>query len=270
MSEVESIGVPERGDVRAARYSINAVANALAILKMLAGQEAVTINDAATAVSVSRSTAYRLMVTLEDSRLAERIPAGGYRVGPEAILWATRVLAQLDIREVAEPILRQVWRASGETVNLGLLRGSELVYGEVLASPARFRTSEEPGARIPLHAAAIGKAVGAYLEPDRVAGLLGDEPYPSFTRSTVTSWPELLAVLESVRAKGFATDLEEIEIGVACVGAPVFKDGRVIGAISVSAPRARMSAERIETLGAELREAAAELSSRLSTPARSA
>ena len=143
---------------RAERYTIEAVANALSILAAIAGREMLGLSEAAEVAGVSKSTAYRLLATLEGAFLVERLPEGGYRAGIEAIRWASQLLAHLDVRTVAGPILRQLREGTGETVNLAILRENRLVYIEILESPAAFRMADVPGAFVAIHSTALGKA----------------------------------------------------------------------------------------------------------------
>jgi DNA-binding IclR family transcriptional regulator len=248
---------------QAERYSIGAVENALTLLGAIAERDVLGLGEAAEIAGVSKSTAYRLLATLEVAGLAERLPESGYRAGVEAIRWASRLLAGLDVRTVALPTLRRLRDETGETVNLALLRDSGLVYVEILESPAAFRMADVPGAAVPIHAAALGKAVAVHLEPKQLAEMLGPEPYQRFTANTPTTWQSYNGALTTTRTQGYGVDLEEISIGVACVGAAILDGGRVVGAMSVSAPRARMTDERIEEVGLRLVSAAGEISVRL-------
>jgi IclR family acetate operon transcriptional repressor len=248
---------------QAERYSIGAVENALVLLTAIAEQDVLGLGEAADLAGVSKSTAYRLLATLEVAGLVERLPESGYRAGVEAIRWASRLLAGLDVRTVAMPALKRLRDETGETVNLAILRDSSLVYVEILESPAAFRMADVPGSVVPIHATALGKAVAVHLEPRRLAVVLGPEPYERFTAETPTTWQAFNASLAATRTTGYGVDLEEVSIGVACVGAAVLNRGGVVGAMSVSAPRARMSDARIEDVGKRIVALAAEVSQRL-------
>ena len=213
--------VPDSGDAPRARgaerYAIGAVSNALAILSALAERDSLGLTEAAELAGVSKSTAYRLLATLQSFGLAERLPTGGYRAGAEAVRWASQLMGQLDVRRVAEPLLRQLRDVTGETVNLAVLREASLVYVAIEASPSPFRMADVPGALAPIHATALGKAVAIHLDPARLGVLLGSEPYPAITPATLTTWRQLAADLDGARARGYAVDLEEVAAGVVCV-----------------------------------------------------
>ena len=248
---------------QAERYSIGAVENALVLLRAIAEQDVLGLGEAAELAGVSKSTAYRLLATLEVAGLAERLPESGYRAGVEAMRWASRLLAGLDVRTVALPALKRLRDETGETVNLAILRDSSLVYVEILESPAAFRMADVPGSVVPIHATALGKAIAVHLEPKRLAAVLGPEPYERFTAETPTTWQAFNASLAATRTTGYGVDMEEMSIGVACVGAAVLTGGGVVGAMSVSAPRARMTDARIEDVGQRIVALAAEVSQRL-------
>src|SRR5262245_15188485 len=246
------------------RYTVNAVASALVIFAKVVEDGSTSLDAAAQAAGVSRSTAYRLLATLTDLGLLERIPGGGYMPGVEAFRWATRLLDHLDLSKAATPILLRLREECGETANLALFQGSELIYAEVFESPGILRTVENVGSSVPLRAAAIGKAVAAYLDEQLLRRMLGPEPYPVLTTQTLTTWSELEEDLAAIRERGHALDLESVEPGVVCIAAPIFRSGRVVGAISLSGPRTRLTEPRHADLAAVVSDAGAEVSRLLS------
>lgn len=270
MKQVSRLGTPPDDQPSArrspdVRYSIDAVVNAVKILGALVEHKSLSLTAAAEAAGVSKSTAYRLLATLEMTGLVERPTRAGYVAGPQAIRWGMKLIDGVDVRVAASPFARALRDRTGETVNVAGLRGNSVVYVEILESPSAFRMSATPESLVPMHAAAIGKAIAAHLEPARLATLLGPEPFDSFTPNTVTSWTKLADELARIRQIGHATDMEEVEIGVVCVGAPIFLDERIVGAMSVSAPRARISDGRAEEFGRQVAQAARQASKRLTT-----
>jgi DNA-binding IclR family transcriptional regulator len=248
---------------RAERYTIEAVANALAILRAIAGRDVLALSDAAEVAGVSKSTAYRLLATLEGASLVERLPEGGYRAGIEAVRWASELLGQLDVRTVSLPFLHQLRQDTGETVNLAVLRDNRLVYVEILESPSPFRMADVPGATAPVHATALGKAVAVHLDPVRLGLILGPEPYERFTPMTPCTWPELNARLDAAREAGYAVDTGEVALGVTCVAAAIVVRDQVLGAISISAPQARVDEKTLERFGTLTREITGLIAARL-------
>ena len=261
--DTDTMSNDENGGSQPARYSVNAVATALAVFGSVVEQGTISLEQAATVAGVSRSTAYRLVMTLSEAGLVDRAPTGGYQPGPRAYQWAAKLLDQLDVRAVAAPGLHSLWSETGESVNLALLHDTKLVYVDALESPGLLRTVEEMGTSVPIHAAAIGKAVSAHLDPGQLAAILPPEPYPQLGPRSATTWNELRPELERVRERGYALDVEEVAQGVACVAAPVLVNGRAIGAVSLSGPRARMTDDRLADLGRRVQVVANEISQSL-------
>jgi DNA-binding IclR family transcriptional regulator len=119
---------------------------------------------------------------------------------------------------------------------------------------------------VPLHAAAIGKAVAAHLDESLLGQLLGPEPYPRLTAGTITTRSKLAKELAAIREAGYALDLESVEPGVVCIGAPIFRNGRIAGAVSLSGPRTRLTDKAIRALTPTVGDAAARITSNLSPP----
>jgi IclR family acetate operon transcriptional repressor len=242
------------------RYEIGAVSRALAILDLIVQNGGASLVEAAAAARVAKSTAYRLLTTLERARLVERRPEGGYVPGAVALRWAGRLIARLELRDLALPYLRQLRDVTGETVNLATLHEAGMAYVEILQSPAAFRMADTPGDSVPMHAAALGKAVGASLDPSRLAVMLGPEPYPALTPHTSTTWRQLSGELEQVRHRGYALDLQQVDLGASCVAVALPRGGTPVGAISVAGPSVRVTEDRLESIGRLLIEAATEIS----------
>ncbi len=241
------------------RYEIAAVTKALAILSAMADQQPLSLADATSAAGVSKSTAFRLLATLQAAEAVEQLPQGGYQAGPAAIRWALRIIASLEVRVAARPLMLELRSQTGETVNLALVRGSNLVYVEVLESPSPFRVAEGPGSIAPMHATALGRAIAPHLDPAQLDSMLGPEPLEAFTEHTPRTIREFRTVMAS-GDRGFAIDREEAAVGVVCVAAPIFIAGQAIGALSVSMPRARCDDVRLAEIGRKVAQAAALIS----------
>ena len=247
----------------ASRYMIEAVEKSLRILLSLADHPTIGVAEAASIAGVSRSRAYRILTTLESAGLAARMPRHGYRTGAKAVRFATLVLAQLDVRAVSRPTLERLWRETGESVNLAILRGLDLVCTEVLESPSQLRVADTPGTRWPLHATATGRAISAHLDRRLLDAAVGPEPFQAYTQRTATTWTALDARLADARERGYAIDIEESAAGVACVAAALFRDGTVIGGISVTGPRSRLTDGVLEAMAPRVVHAAADISAAL-------
>jgi IclR family acetate operon transcriptional repressor len=143
----------------------------------------------------------------------------------------------------------------GETINLGVLDGNRVVYVEILESNKAVRLAARRGDRDPIHSTALGKAIASRLSSDAVVAILAAEGMPKRTSKTLTDEAGYLAELDKVRAQGYAFDLGENEEDGRCIAVP-FRNSRVLAAISLSAPAARMGDGLMADVAGELMSAA--------------
>lgn len=236
---------------------VQSVDRALDILEVLAGSSGpLGVTEVAREVGLAQGTAHRLLVALLQRGWVRQDGGRKYAVGPAAMR-----LGDASYRELgaaAAPALRTVVDATGETANLALLEGVEMVYVAQSSSPHTLRIFAEVGRRVPLHATAVGKVALAGLPPDATRSLLGGRTLQARTRHTLTSLEDLEAEVARARREGYALDDEEQELGVRCVAVPVGLHGLSM-ALSVSAPTERLSAERARALVPLLQQIAADL-----------
>jgi DNA-binding IclR family transcriptional regulator len=204
------------------------------------------------------STVHALLVELADVGLLERLQGGNYRLGHRAIPTGRALLEGYDAVAVATPILQSLAEATGESVRLARLDGSSVFYETKVDGASRFGGRIGGGQYFAAHAAATGKVLLAH-SPDLVMVLEnGLEPV---TANTITDPRVFQREVESVRKTGVAIDLEEMELGAACIATLVC--GPIQHAISISGPVERIEAGARE-LQAKLQAAAKELGEILS------
>jgi IclR family transcriptional regulator, acetate operon repressor len=248
----------EPADQTPNEYSIRAVERVCDLLNLIgSAAEGVSAVDAAAAVGLPRSSAFRYLVTLEQRRYVERdAETGNYRLGTAILPLQVREVDRLIQR--ARPHLEQLRDDLGETANLARLDGTRVIYLDILESPQAMRLAARPGERDHLHSTALGKAVAAGLDEGEVRRIIDAEGLPRFTDRTITDAERLLQELRRVRRRGYAIDDGENEPGARCVA--VTLPGRPTEAISVSAPAARLTQARAKEVAAKLAEAAAAIS----------
>jgi DNA-binding IclR family transcriptional regulator len=162
------------------------------------------------------------------------------------------------------PILQKLWTATGETVNLAILDGQQILYLDVIESSHTFRLSSQVGVRRPVYCTALGKAMISQLPADELKELLASLTFERFTPHTLTQPAKLCKELEKMRSQGYAVDDEEAVLGARCVAAPIFDaNNKVVAAVSVSGPLTRVTAEKAPMIGALLKKAAHAISRRL-------
>lgn len=214
--------------------------------------------------AINKSTAYRFLAHLEREGYLMRDDSGSYMLGMKLLQLGARGNHRTILDQAAAPVLRELWKATEETVNVGVLDGGQVLYVAVLESPHAFRLVSKIGMRRPLYSTALGKALLAFAPDEEKAHLLSSLNFQALTPYTLTSHMQLKSELENVRRQGYALDNEENVLGARCIGAPILNArDEAIGAISLSAPIARISTEKIGMFVVAVKDAAAEIGTRL-------
>jgi IclR family KDG regulon transcriptional repressor len=250
-------------------YSIAVLDRALDLLEALAEAPAgapLGVSEVARRVGVTKSAAFRILANLERRGYVAKDPVSArYTLGTHLVYLGERSLGAIDLRAAARPSLEALQQRFGETVNLGVREGAEVVYVDMIESSHGLRMAARVGGRDYLHSTALGKAILAYLPPaERDQLLHAPEGLPARTERTITDPVRLRAELERVRERGIAEDRDENEVGARCLSAPIFDHrGAVAGAISVSAPDSRLDDARAADVGLTVREEASMVTQRL-------
>lgn len=217
------------------------------------------LSDLAQRTGLSVSTAHRLVRTLCAGGLLMQNPATErYGLGPALVVLGRRAEEDLGY-DRALPALRVLSELTGESVNLGIRAGAEVLVVLDVASSSPLRFDQPVGTRVPIHTSAMGKCLLAFSAhpSDEVDGLPG---LPRFTERTITDRAALLEVLADVRERGWALNDGERLDGVRTMAAPVLRhDGTAAGAVAVQGPSSRLTDERIPEIVAALRSTATSL-----------
>ncbi len=242
---------------------VQSVDRALTILQVLARHGELGVTEIAAELGVHKSTAFRLVATLEGHGMVEQHQGRGkYRLGVGLLRLAGATTARLDLVQEARPVCRQLASDTGETVNLAVLSGTSALYLDQVAGTSALQSHNWVGQHIPLHATSNGKVLLAGLEADRRDELV--RRLPAFTASTITQRARLREELARVEGQGWAVAVDELEVGLAAVAAPVRSaHGDVVASMSVSGPTFRLGEERVGQVLPLLLEAADEVSHRM-------
>ena len=253
------------GTVEAA--GVQSVDRALTILAVLARLGQAGVSEIAAELGVHKSTAFRLMATLENHDIVEQTEVRGkYRLGLGLVRLAGASSARLDVVQEARPVCRRLAAECGETVNLAVLSEASALYVDQVSVGSGLPSHNWVGQHIPLHATSNGKVLLSGLDPAEVDLRLGDgmAELPAYTHRTITSRAELLQELETVREQGYAVAADELEVGLTALAAPVRSaHGDVIASISLSGQTFRLPDARVEELVPVVVAAGAEVSRRL-------
>jgi IclR family acetate operon transcriptional repressor len=237
--------------------SVESVDRALRVLDALAEHGAgISLDDLAEAMALPKSSLHRTLTALRERGFAGQREDGRYTVGSELLRIAFRFHDRMDARVVWRPLLERMRDDCNETVHLGVLDGADVVYVDKLESSHSVTLTSRIGGRNPAHCTGVGKALLAWTYPTDDALFAWIErtgPLQRKTRGSITDPAPLAEQMAKVRRDGYATDLEESELGVRCVAAPVFLGGAApVAAVSIAAPKERMPVARMRTLGQDL------------------
>ena len=228
--------------------------------------DGLSLNQAAQALGVAKSTAFNLLKTLvAHGYLREERPGHRYFLGMSLMRLGDLVGQQLPVTEISRPLLRELTDATGLTSRVAVVDDGCPVFLERVDGPGMVRFHAPLGCREAPHASAAGKSILATYDEERVRQICQARGLVAHTRSTITDIEALLADLEQTRARGFAIDDEEEAEGVFCVGA-AFMDhqNRCVGALSVTGIRAEVPAWRVLHIGELVREHADRLTRKMS------
>lgn len=243
-------------------YTLRAVDRVCDVLDILANsQEPVTLTAVAENSKLPKSSAFRYLAVLEERGYVSRDELTGlFELGPAFRPQHTRAVENLS--KIGLPIIETLRDSLMETTNIGVLDGTSVVYLAVAESPHRMRVASRVGERGAIHSTALGKAICSQLPESRVLAILSASGMPAITHRTITDHSQYLGELRDVRAKGFAVDDTEDQLGSRCV-AVVIPGLEVPAGVSVSAPSSRLSVDAVDDVAKVLTKAAKEIAQSL-------
>lgn len=223
-------------------------------------------SELAQALGLHRSIVYRILATLERRGFVTQTDhRGRFRLGLKLVELGNVVLAGMDPRQVAHPIMARLVQETGESAFLTVISGDESVCVDKIDSPQRIRVTLTVGGRYPLHAGASNKILLAYLPQETIDELIarGLEP---ITPNTITDAERLREDLATIRKQGWAHSVGELTPGVAAIAVPLRdSNGAVVAALSIAGLASGFSEDRLPTLISMTRQAAEEISAQLLT-----
>jgi len=245
------------------------------ILEMV-GQnpQGMSIRDLSSGLKLPKGTIHRLLSSLSYFGYIRQDPeTKSYFLGLKLMELNALLDSQLDLRKVAEPILRDLAEKIKQTAHMVILDRNEVVYIEKIETqqPAGgLKMASRLGSRNPVHSSAVGKALLAYASEEAREDFLREKGLPRRTANTITDPGAFRDHLRMVRDQGYAIDDEENEQGIRCLGAPIFNGkGRALAAVSVSGPVFQMTKKFVQdVVRKEVVAAASEISRRLGFPGK--
>ncbi|MCG6941002.1 MAG: IclR family transcriptional regulator [Thiohalocapsa sp.] len=206
------------------------------------------------------STAHRILASLADNGFVERDAAGRYRLGLRLLQLGVRLHGDVDMRALALPVMEALRDRLGETINLTIREGDQVVYIEKATPSRSVHVQQLIGSRAPLHVTAVGKLMLAAGGESAIRAYAERTNLPAYTRNSITNVERLIAECAAALEAGHALDNEEAELDVGCIGVLLHDaTGRVAGGLSVSAPIERRRLEWIDAVRAAGQEISTQL-----------
>lgn len=250
MPRIKSPSTPAQGfDVQASPerhasgMAIQVIDRATRLLDALASEsDPVTLKSLAQTTQLHPSTAHRILNDLVLARYVERVDSGLYQLGMRLLELGSLVRGRLNVREAAVDAMQALHKLTGQTVNLSIQQGDEIVYVDrAWSERSGMQVVRAIGGRAPLHLTSTGKLFLAAADPRHVRAYATRTGLAGNTRNSLTAFDTLERELSLIRRHGYARDNEELELGVRCIAAGIHDDtGRLVAGLSISAPAERL------------------------------
>ena len=246
-------------------YNITALQRGLRLLQLFSeSSRGLTAKQVAVLSRLPASTVHRFLANLEGTGFLNCSGDGVYHLGIACFSIGQAALGQLDIRRLSLPYLQELNQQTRETIHLTVRHGLSAVYVEKLDSPEPLRIHSRIGAAVPLYCTAVGKVMLAYMPDEERKKLLPQLGLKRLTPNTVGNRQELEGELYRVRKNGYACDLEEHELHIRCIAAPIWDHaGGVHASLSITAPMVRMTVTRLRQLAPMIQAAGLQISREL-------
>ncbi|MFI2437537.1 IclR family transcriptional regulator [Streptomyces sp. NPDC018693] len=244
---------------------MQSVDRAISVLEILAQRGEAGVSEVAGEIDVHKSTAFRLLGALESRGLVEQAgERGKYRLGFGIVRLAGAVTGRIDITQQGRPVCERLAEEIGETVNIAVMQEHYAINLYQVRGPGAVTAHNWVGQLTPLHATSSGKILLAHMPAKERAALLSTAGMKKVTPRTITAKTKLEKNLAEAQERGYSITLEELEVGLHAMAAPVRnRDGDVIAALSASGPGYRLTEERLHELAPVLVKGAAEISHRM-------
>lgn len=233
------------------KTAIQVLERMMNLLDALAKQEdACSLKILAEQTALHPSTAHRILNDMVACRLVERGDGGTYRLGLRLLELGNLVKARLSVREAAHAPMRALHKLTGETINLSVRQGDEIVYVDrAYSERSGMQVVRAIGGRAPLHLTSVGKLFLAGDDANKVRTYATRTGLSGHTRNSITDLRKLESELAKVNQVGHASDNEELELGVSCLAAGILDDtGKLVAGLSLSAPTDRIQADWLKAL----------------------
>lgn len=234
---------------------VQSVDRALTILEVLSDHsEGLGVTDISDKVGLHKSTVYRLLSTLiYKGYVIQDSESNKYRISLKLFELGNKRIEDTNLLSASRPYTKELMEKVNEVVHLVIREGNEIIYVDKVEADNTIQMVSNIGKRSPVYCTAVGKAILAQLPEEEVEKIWNTSKIERLTEHTIIKLEDMKRELKTVKEKGYAIDNEENEIGVRCIGAPIFnRFGEVEGAISISGPTLRVTEEKLEEFSREI------------------
>jgi DNA-binding IclR family transcriptional regulator len=233
------------------RTAIQVLDRMMSLLDALAeSDEAESLKKLSELTGLHPSTAHRILNDMVACRLVERADSGTYRLGLKLLELGNLVKARLSVRDAAQLPMRALHKLTGQTVNLSVRQGDEIVYiDRAYSERSGMQVVRAIGGRAPLHLTSVGKLFLADDDLPKLKAYVAKTGLNGHTQNSIHDMAQLEKELDLVKSLGHARDDEELELGVSCMAAAILDDsGKLVAGLSLSAPTERMQDDWLKSL----------------------
>jgi len=245
---------------------VQSLTRALSILNAIGySPSGLKLTEIARELGLAPSTTHRLLTTLQEEKYVQfDRDASRWQIGIQAFVTGNGFLSSRDLVTVARPYMRRMMEENGETVNLAISEGDDVIYMAQVESREMMRVYSKPGNRVPLHCSGVGKAMLMLMEEKDIDRIFKFAGLPKLTEKTLLDVDSLKTELKMSQKRGFATDDEEHAIGLRCVASVIYDEyAEPYAALSISGPAARISTARLLELGETVKQFSANITAAL-------
>lgn len=241
--------------------TLQSLDRALGILVAISRTGRATLTDLSMSLGVPTATTHRILTTLQKHGFVTfNEDRQDWSIGIEAYRTGASFMTRTNLSEASRPVMQHLMERTGETANLAIPDGAEVVFVGQVETQNPIRAFFARGTRTSMHASGTGKAILSSMPEERVRKLLMSSGLTAYTENTLTTPQALFEDLEETRSRGYSFDREERFTGMSCIGSVIFDEHQeACGGVSISGPSTRFDALHIPELGATVAEAARDI-----------
>lgn len=223
------------------QYILQSVDNTLMVLELLSRMPDLGVAEISRELGFGKATVFRILTTLENRDFVKKDGSAKYQLGLKFAFFGSIVQEQFDYVNEVRPFLIELRDTFNETAHTAILDGEEIVFVDKVLAKSTIQMASKVGAKLPAYCTGTGKVLLAQKSMEEIDNYLSEVNLKELTRYTITSKEELKEKLIKIKEDGYGSDLEESEVGLVCLAAPVYDySNEVVMAISVSGPSVRM------------------------------